>query len=134
MSETFADAARERDEHRQLQLREALDVRARVLLLIGEDEVGLEARNRVHVDVLRSADDRYLLRLLRGHAIPGAAYQAISRTQREDVERVARHQRDDPPRRTDEQKLTAAVVVDAQRHRSSSIIAPRCAPWSGSLP
>ena len=132
MGEALGDAPGKGDEHGQLQPRELLDVRARVLLLVAEHQVGLQGGHRPDVHVLRAADHGQIVDLPFGSdAVARTADQAISCAQRKDVQRLARHQRDHPAGRTDEEQLAPAVVVDAQWHRASSIIAGRHARHRG---
>src|SRR3954469_14160939 len=101
----------------------------------------MELRYRLDVRVLRPAHDRQALRLLRFDAISCPADETTARSEREDVQRVARHQRDDALRRTEEQDLLFSIIEHPQRHasplpwrkscgRSSS--GPRAGPRSAS--
>src|SRR3954463_6653359 len=101
----------------------------------------MELRYRLDVGVLRPAHDRQGLRLLRFDAISCPADETTARSEREDVQRVARDQRDDALGRTEEQDLPFPIIEHPQRHaiplssakpcaRSSS--GPRAGPRSSS--
>src|SRR5207248_2380240 len=72
---------------------------------------------RIDVDVLRPAGDGYRFdRPLRLHAVARPTHKPCTRAQCEDVERIARDQRDDPLGRAHEENFAFAVVKEAQRH------------------
>jgi len=111
MREPFPHRLGERDEHRQAELRQLLQMSPRILLLVRQDQVREQPRDRVHVRVLRPADDGHRLRRV---AVPGAPDETVAGPEGEHVQRVARHQRDDAPRRAQEDGFALAVVGDPE--------------------
>src|SRR5439155_1069962 len=86
-------------------------------------------RDRVHVRVLRTADEGDRLRRL---AVSRAPDETVAGPEGEHVQRIARHQRDDAPRRPQEDRFALAVVGDPEGGHGATLHSKSrpCAPSS----
>ena len=129
MRDPFRHRLGERDEDRQAELRQLLEMSSRILLLVCQDQVREQPRDRVHVRVLRTADEGDRLRRL---AVSRAPDETVAGPEGEHVQRVARHQRDDAPRGPQEDRFALAVVGDPEGGHGATLHSKSrpCAPSS----
>ena len=100
--------------HAEAALGDGLEVAARVLFLVGEDQIGLEGADVVDPRVLGPADAREPRDHVPGQlAVVGPSDERPGAAESGDAQRVARDQRHDAPRRRGEVEGALAIVEDA---------------------
>ena len=123
VGETVGDAPGKRDVDPHPALGQRLEIGARVLFLVGEDQLGLEANDVVDPGVLGAADaGNRRDEIRREVAVVRPADQGSPAAESGHVEGVARHQRDDARQGSRDLDHPLAVVDHASRraHRHSS--------------
>ena len=129
VGQPFRHGLGKRHEEWQPELGDLLEVRARILFLVGEDQLGLQPRHRLHIGVLGAADHGHRLGRV---AVSRSPDEAVAGPQCDHVQGIAGYQRDDAARRTQEDQLALAIVDDPEGGHGTILHSKRraCAPSS----